>query len=343
MYLTAISLYYYTNFKPFGPHNLFFLPTEGEPTLYVLTDVEAIRAQQESWVKDVRTMKDVPGTIKSYVNSNRISSNEIGLGGAPLMEPALRNEVEKGLGFKLKEVDYLQRKVKRGEDEIQVAKRVAKIVDAELETILRVTKPGMTEYELSAELDYTAKMLGADDNFTYLSSGAHNYAMHASTDRRLQVGDIIIFELSPVVNRQRWQICRTVVLGKPSELLVQKFALLQKALDESLKVIKPGAMASEIAKTQNQIISAAGYGEYCKPPYMRARGHAFGVGETYPGNTIDERLNIPLEENMILVAHPNQYLPETGYLALGDPVLVTKTGYERETSRHTGLIVVQVD
>ena len=28
----------------------------------------------------------------------------------------------------------------------------------------------------------------------------------------------------------------------------------------------------------NRVISAAGYAEFCYPPYMRARGHGFGVG-----------------------------------------------------------------
>jgi Xaa-Pro aminopeptidase len=35
-----------------------------------------------------------------------------------------------------------------------------------------------------------------------------------------------------------------------------------------------------------------------------------------------------LEEGMTYIIHPNQYLPETGYLTLGDTVVMTKTKAE---------------
>ena len=37
---------------------------------------------------------------------------------------------------------------------------------------------------------------------------------------------------------------------------------------------------------------------------------------------------IVLEPNMFFVVHPNQYIPETGYLLCGEPVRVTKHGAE---------------
>jgi Xaa-Pro aminopeptidase len=35
-----------------------------------------------------------------------------------------------------------------------------------------------------------------------------------------------------------------------------------------------------------------------------------------------------LEPNMFFVVHPNQYIPETGYLLCGEPVRVTESGVE---------------
>ena len=40
-----------------------------------------------------------------------------------------------------------------------------------------------------------------------------------------------------------------------------------------------------------------------------------------------------------MVVHPNQYLPETGYLACGEMVLVTETGAEILSNRETRLYV----
>lgn len=57
------------------------------------------------------------------------------------------------------------------------------------------------------------------------------------------------------------------------------------------------------------------------------RGHGMGTGSIAPGD-IDVGNPTVLEEDMVFVVHPNQYLPETGYLLCGEPVRVTATGHE---------------
>jgi Xaa-Pro aminopeptidase len=49
-----------------------------------------------------------------------------------------------------------------------------------------------------------------------------------------------------------------------------------------------------------------------------------------------------LEEDMIFVVHPNQYLPETGYLMCGEPVRVTSTGVETLSKKTAALGVIAV-
>jgi len=40
-----------------------------------------------------------------------------------------------------------------------------------------------------------------------------------------------------------------------------------------------------------------------------------------------------MQENMVFVMHPNQYVPETGYLMCGEPVIITREGAVPLTSR----------
>ncbi len=183
---------------------------------------------------------------------------------------------------------------------------------------------------------------GADDNFTLMSAGKHNYAMHQATDKRLEPGDILLGEITPVCEGQFIQLCRTIVLGKPSPVLIAKYNILLRALDASFATIKAGNPCSMIAKAMNKVIGDAGYAEYCQPPYMRTRGHGMGVGSNYPGGNIDEDNHNLLEVNHALVPHPNQYIPETGYLACGETVLVTPTGVERLARTETKLYVKEV-
>ncbi len=89
----------------------------------------------------------------------------------------------------------------------------------------------------------------------------------------------------------------------------------------------------------NRIISDAGYAQYCYPPYMRARGHGFGVGSLAPGGVIDNDTVTPYHAGQFIVVHPNQYIPETGYLACGETLLVTEKGHERLAKTDTKLYV----
>jgi Xaa-Pro aminopeptidase len=70
---------------------------------------------------------------------------------------------------------------------------------------------------------------------------------------------------------------------------------------------------------------------------MRSRGHGFGVGSIAPGAEITEDMKVNLERDQVVAVHPNQYLPETGYLACGETVLVTETGIERLAKTETRL------
>ena len=60
---------------------------------------------------------------------------------------------------------------------------------------------------------------------------------------------------------------------------------------------------------------------------MRTRGHDFGLG----GMMIEDDTDLVFEKGMSVVIHPNNYFPETGYLALGEQILVTADGIERLT------------
>jgi Xaa-Pro aminopeptidase len=69
---------------------------------------------------------------------------------------------------------------------------------------------------------------------------------------------------------------------------------------------------------------------------MNRRGHGMGTGSMAPGDIAIENHTI-LEEDMVFVVHPNQYLPETGYLLRGEPVLMGETQAEPLTRQPAAL------
>ena len=179
--------------------------------------------------------------------------------------------------------------------------------------MLTCVRPGMREFELAAELYCAMKALGAEDNFLLMSASQHNLAVRAAGGRVLDVGDMILSEITPCYQGQFAQLCRTTVIGEPTPLMREKYALLQQAMQAGQKAAVPGAAVRDVTERIDDCFRAAGYGDYCRPPYMRVRGHGLGITSDLPGDlTVDSEGK--LEEGMIFVMHPNQYLPETGYL-----------------------------
>jgi Xaa-Pro aminopeptidase len=334
--LSPSYLHYFSEFNPLGPRNAAILSKSGEIALLIEPFWDAIRASQKSWIRDVRGSSNFLKDLKGIMGEFEIQGS-IGLVGSKEMTQDLYGGIKKGAQIVLADEIIEEMAKEKTEREIEIVRKTARIADIGSKAFVEHARVGIREYELVAEMEFAMRSAGADDLFILLSSGEHNSEMHEPTDRRLREGDIVIGEITPVCEGQFIQLCRTVVLGKANPVLIEKYEMLIHALEESFKQIRAGAPASMISITMNGVISNAGYAKYCAPPYMRSRGHGFGVGSIAPGAEIDEKMKVSLEKDQVVAVHPNQYLPETGYLACGETVLVTEAGVERLARTETKL------
>jgi Xaa-Pro aminopeptidase len=214
--------------------------------------------------------------------------------------------------------------------ELERIERAALIADVGFQRLREVAQVGMREYELAAEVEAAMQSEGSEDNFGLIGAGAHNVAIRAPTDRRLERGDVIVGEITPCYRGYLAQLCRTFVLGKPTDLQRQKFDLLIAAEQRGFEAAMPGRPSSDIARAINEVIANAGYAEYCRQPYMRTRGHGLGLGGVVPYDVTEDTSPV-IQEQMSFVIHPNQYIPETGYLMVGDTVVIESDGPRRLT------------
>jgi Xaa-Pro dipeptidase len=336
--LSPSYLHYFAELRPMGARNAAVVAKSGEVVLLVEPAWDSFRAAAKSWIKDVRVGSDFVKDLTGIMRKLKISG-PVGVVGSKEMTQEVYSGIKKEADPQMAD-DIIEEITKeKTERELEIIRKVARIADAGSDAFVNGARVGVREYELVAELEFAMRSEGADDIFILMSSGKHNDEMHEPTDRRLREGDVIIGEITPVFEGQFIQLCRTVFVGKPSPVLFEKYDILIRALDESLKVIKAGAPASGITIAMNQIISEAGYGKYCRPPYMRSRGHGFGVGSIAPGGEITDTMQVNLERHQVVAVHPNQYIPETGYLACGESVLVTDTGIERLAKTDTKIYV----
>ena len=225
---------------------------------------------------------------------------------------------------------------RKTDEEIAWAREAARIAERNYRHLLDIARPGMSEDELAVKLRLHSRSLGAEDNFLMLCASPHNRAVAPSHGRRLAPGDIILAEITPSFRGQLAQICRTVVVGAAPALLREKYALVVGAMNAGIAAARPGARMAEVCGAINAVLEAQGYGEYCHPPHIRRRGHGLGFASMRPGDVAPDNDTV-LERDMVFMIHPNQYLPETGYLMCGEPVLMGERGAAPLTRRQATL------
>jgi Xaa-Pro dipeptidase len=310
---------YLTDFISVGPQTVLLLSQTDGPLLFLSPTWDIPRAQDECTLSEVRPFKELWSRLSQ-------PHGTVGLIGREAMDAGLHDAIVKALDqvpVNAKEILEGMARCKSA-FELERLKRAAAIADAGVQALHDDARPGLKEFELAAIVEHRMRYLGAEDNFGMVVANNHNQALHPPTDRVVQPGDIIIGEITPCIGGLFVQICRSMVLGAPSPVLRSKYAILKGAMELGMDAAKNGAPASAIADAINGTLIEAGYEQYCRPPFMRVRGHGLGCGSSAPGNLEDGNAT-KLEPGMTFIIHPNQYLPETGYLTLGDTVVMTET------------------
>jgi Xaa-Pro aminopeptidase len=227
------------------------------------------------------------------------------------------------------------------DDEIAYAREATRIAEAGHRHLLAIVEPGVSEDELAVDLKWHSKSLGAEDNFLLLCAGPHNRAVAPSNGLRLRNGDIVLAEITPSYRGQLAQICRTIVVGGASATLADKCRLVVRAMMDGIAAARPGAPMATVCRTINATLEAEGYGEFCYPPHIRRRrgGHGLGFAAITPGDVSLDNATV-LAPGMVFMIRPNQYLPETGYLLCGEPVVMTADGAQPLTRECAALAEV---
>lgn len=313
---------YLTDFINVGPETMLAVSLEDPPVLYLSPTWDIPRAQEESWTTDVRPFKELWTWLPSI-------TGKVGLVGRESMHVGMHDDIAKSLKHLPLNAKDIIENMARSKNAFELARlrRAAQIADAGVSALNEEARPGLKEYELAAIVEYRMRSLGAEDNFGMVVANSHNQALHPPTDRIVQPGDIIIGEITPCIGGLFVQICRTMVLGEAAPVVNEKYAILKKGMVAGMAAAKTGAPASDIAAAINGTFIESGYEDYCRPPFMRVRGHGLGCGSSAPGN-LEDNNQTRLEEGMTFIIHPNQYLPETGYMTLGDTVVMTQTKAE---------------
>ena len=212
----------------------------------------------------------------------------------------------------------------KGREELRAIEAAVGVADEAMCHAMEWIRPGMTEREVSWELEVYIRTHGADElSFTTIVGSGPNGAMsHAVTsDRPIGIGDPIVIDMGARCAGYCSDLTRSFCLGEASDDYLAAWNTVlraQLAAEEALVGDMSGAEADAVAR---RIIDDAGY----QGKFGHGLGHGVGLAiheAPRAGQTSEDTLRI----GTILTVEPGIYVPGWGGVRIEDMVVVTETG-----------------
>lgn len=224
------------------------------------------------------------------------------------------------------------------EQEINIIKVACEIADQTFTHILNFIKPGVTELEVSNELEFFMRKQGATASSfdTIVASGLRSALPHGvATDKVIEKGDFVTLDFGALYNGYISDITRTIAVGQPSEKLVEMYNTVLESQLLALEKVGPGMTGIQADSIARDYLASKGYGE----AFGHSTGHGIGL-EVHEGPSLSSRSETVLEPNMVVTIEPGIYLPEIGGVRIEDDILITESGNEKLTHSNKELIIL---
>ena len=218
----------------------------------------------------------------------------------------------------------------KSQDELNALKAAANLNCQAFEKVLPLIRPGVTEREISLELEFTLKSLGGEANaFDFIVvSGVRGALPHGvASSKQLLPGEFVTIDFGTRIDGYHSDETVTVAIGEVDRKLRQIFDIVLEAHDSALASIQPGMAICSLDAVARDFIASAGFEEY----FGHGLGHGVGL-EVHEYPAVSSRSEQNLVEGMVITIEPGIYIPGLGGVRIEDTVVVTVDGFEALTS-----------
>ena len=209
--------------------------------------------------------------------------------------------------------------------EIEILRRNGKITAEAVKQAMRVSRPGVYEYELEAAAMNVILKNGARGVAfpTIVGSGPNSCIMHyAENSREIKPGDVVLMDFGADLDYYCMDITRTwPVSGKFTPEQRQIYQTVLEVQKACIEAYRPGVTNDDVRKYVDEVMKK----KKIDPRGLKGGIHHYvdmcthGVGPQ----------GIPLKEGMVFTIEPALYFPEKNFgVRIEDTILITKDGCE---------------
>ncbi len=216
-------------------------------------------------------------------------------------------------------------------DELRRLRRAIEISAAGHVAAMKRAQPGLFEYSLEAEAEYTFRRLGAErlGYPSIVGTGMNGTTLHYDKNRaELHNGELVVMDMGAEFGYYSADITRTIpVSGTFTKRQQDLYSLVLATQQAAIDAVQPGVtirQLNSIARDYMRKHSGDLCGERtCDAYFIHGLSHHIGMDVHDPSG------GGALEAGMVLTIEPGVYLAGEGIgIRIEDDILVTPTGHE---------------
>jgi Xaa-Pro aminopeptidase len=220
---------------------------------------------------------------------------------------------------------FVQRAVK-DDSEVKAIRRALSIQQQAFRETCDFIKPGLSEYEVAAYLEYRMRALGADGvSFPSIVAVDANASLpHAVPGKaKIKAGSSVLIDWGAKWGGYCSDLTRVVAVGKMKPKIREIYQIVLDAQMAAIDAIGPGKRQSDIDAIARGVIQKAGYGDR----FGHSLGHGIGL-DIHELPVLASKADGVLEAGQVVTVEPGIYLPGVGGVRIEDDVLVTPKGHK---------------
>ncbi len=308
-------------------HAICVTPAQGSPVAIVV-NIEEDLVRSESFLGDIRSYNEftedpiimLANVLKELGLENQKIGIELDFLPAKRFD-ILRNEMP-DTEFITCEDHFLELRKLKTKDELGLIEEIGRAAEESIASAFKQLHAGMSEKDLARLLvaEYYSRG-GEKTQILVVATGERSSFLNASASARvIKKGDMIRVDLIGSKQGYYSDVCRTAVVGKPSQKQMDIWRTIVEARELVLNDIRPGMDSRKIYTKYRDFVVK----KNLTP--INFVGHGLGLGlheEPYIGRyggTI-------LETGMVLCVEPIHVVPNVMGFQLEDEILVTSDGY----------------
>jgi Xaa-Pro aminopeptidase len=227
-------------------------------------------------------------------------------------------------------------RMQKDEDELALMAEAALLGCKLFDHMLGFLRPGLKEIEVAAELEYQARLQGAEAMLfeTIVASGVRSALPHGrATTAALPRKGFLTLDFGVILKGYCSDMTRTVYLGKPRASERAAYAAVLEAQQAAVAAVAGGASCGDIDEAARSVLRSADLAE----AFTHSTGHGVGL-EIHEPPRIGAAQTTRLLPGMVVTIEPGIYLAGRFGIRIEDMVAVTRTGGQVLTPAPKALI-----